>query len=115
MVKYDELAFDRTQRRSQICNRPHDFHCVHVTTMTCISSHDENSWMETTRVDDKVVQVLEIVMIVTEKHPLLSNRMQQMDWIIVAMTPRIAGDLNVVASLTQAHNEKSCARVVVQI
>ena len=73
----------------------------YVTARIIVAANYDYPRMTPACLHDEIVQRLEISVVARQHHAVLTNRMRQMVWVIGAGHSGIAGDLHVVAGLTQ--------------
>jgi len=101
LVENDVFIRDWNTRRQQFADGPSDAAHMEVTPGIIIFSNHQNPRMSSTHCSDKIVQVLEIVIVVTQENAVLACGMSQMYGIIFTGDTRVRWSLNVVTGLTQ--------------
>jgi hypothetical protein len=106
MVEDDVFIRDCSTRRQQFADGPSDAAHMEITPGIIIFSNHQNPRMSSAHCSDKIVQVLEIVIIVTQENAVLACGMSEMYGIIFTGDPHIRWPLNVVTGLTQQASQE---------
>lgn len=101
MVKEDELAFNRHVGGEYVCDGSDNPARLEVAAAVIVAAYDQHTWMGSTRVDDKIVKLLEVIVIRGQERPMGINRMHKLDRIRMSDQSNIRRDFDVMASALQ--------------